>query len=205
MPLDGAHPLTALPAELLRLITADLDAIGHHSVRLSCRILRAQVDAPPPMSHGDYLDFHRQLENHSLHKVKSLLCQSCTTFKDPTPSKRSFTDAQAVQKLGGRRFCIECGIANGHYDRRDVVIKKKKFFVCGGCKLIQTPEKEEKAVADVVVTKGYSWRDSGWGKGAEITFTSGGKRWCKPCRVAIAGLGESGAIKVKQVYMPEGS
>ena len=62
-------------------------------------------------------------------------------------------------------------------------------------------DKEDKVVANVVITKGYPYRDSGWGRGAEITFDSGGKRWCKQCRVVIAGLGDSGTIKMKQVYM----
>ena len=190
-----------MPVELLRLITADLDPIGHHSVRLSCKILRAQVDVPPLMSHGEYLEFQRQFEKHSLHKVKSLFCQSCSAFKDPAPSKSTFSDAQAAPKLSGGRFCIECGIRKGHYNKRDVVIKEKKFFVCGGCKLVLKHEQEEKAVTDVVFTKGYPYRDSGVGKGAEITVTSEGKRWCKSCRLAIAGLGDSGAVKVKQVYM----
>ena len=82
------------------------------------------------------------------------------------------------------------------------MIKKKKLFVCGGCKLILPHEKEDKVVADVVFTKGYPYHDSGWGRGAEITLDSGGKRWCKLCRVVVGQLGDSGAVKVKQVYMP---
>lgn len=183
-------------------MTADLDPIAHHSIRLSCKILRAQVDVPPLMSHGEYTQFYKQLEAHSPRKLRDLLCPFCMTFKGSTPSKRTFTDAQAVQNHSGKRTCIECGIANGHYDRRDVVIKQKKLFVCGGCKLMLTHEKEEKVVADAVFTKGYPYHDSGWGRGAEITIDSGGKRWCKLCRVVIAGLGDSGAVKVKQVYIP---
>ena len=81
------------------------------------------------------------------------------------------------------------------------MIKQKKLFLCGGCKLMLPHDKEDKVVANVVITKGYPYRDSGWGRGAEITFDSGGKRWCKQCRVVIAGLGDSGTIKMKQVYM----
>lgn len=201
-PANGAQPLTALPVELLRLVTANLDPIAHHSIRLSRKVLRGHVDAPALMSHGEYVQFQKLFEAHSSRKAKNLYCSFCNTFKGSTPSKTTFTDAQAVQKYSGRRACIECGVANGHYDKRDVVIKKKKLFVCGGCKQLLTHEKEEKTVTDVVTTQGYPYRDNAWGQGAEITISSGGKRWCKLCRVAIAGLGDSGAIKVKQVHMP---
>ncbi|KAF6236725.1 hypothetical protein HO173_005016 [Letharia columbiana] len=201
-PANGVSTLNTLPVELLRFITADLDPIAHHSLRLSRKSLRAHVDAPPLMSYGEYIQFHKQFEAHSPRKLKELLCPFCNTFKKSTPSKTTFTDAQAVQNYSGKRTCIECGIANGHYDKRDVVIKKKKLFVCGGCKLILPHEKEDKVVADVVFTKGYPYHDSGWGRGAEITLDSGGKRWCKLCRVVVGQLGDSGAVKVKQVYMP---
>ena len=82
-----------------------------------------------------------------------------------------------------------------------MVIKKKKLFLCGGCKLLLPHEKEESVIADAVFTKPYPYRDSGWGQGAEITIDSGRKRWCKPCRAVIANLGESGAVKVRQVYI----
>ncbi|KAL9132979.1 MAG: hypothetical protein Q9175_005848 [Cornicularia normoerica] len=177
LPPNGAHPFSDLPVEVLGLITVNLDTIAHHSLRLCSKSIRAHVDAPTIMSHGEFIRFHKQLEAHSPRKLKHLLCPYCNTFKKSTPSKATFTDAQAVQKYSGKRACIECGIANGHYNKRDVVIKKKKFFVCGGCKLILTHEKEDKAVHDVVITKGYPYRDSGWGRGAEITFDSGGKRW----------------------------
>lgn len=202
VPPIGACPLIDLPPEMLGLITAGLDPIAHHGIRLARKCLRERLNAAPLMSYGEYVQFQRQLEVHSTHKVRNLFCSFCDTFKRPTPSKTTFTDAQAVQNYGGRRLCVECGIANGHYDKRDVVIKKRKFFVCGGCKLILTHDKEDTVVADVVVTKGYPYRDSGWGRGAEITFGDGGKRWCKGCRAAIAGLGNSGAMKLKQVYMP---
>lgn len=93
-------------------------------------------------------------------------------------------------------------MANGKYNKLDVVIKGKKFFVCGCCKLILAPEREEKGVADIVTTKGYPYRDYGYGNGAEITIGFGGKRWCKSCRAAVAGLADTGAIKLKQVRMP---
>ena len=83
-----------------------------------------------------------------------------------------------------------------------MVIKQKKYFFCGGCKLLLTHEKEEKVVVDAVFTKSYPYRDSGYGQGAEITIDSGRKRWCKPCRIVIANLGDSGAVKVSQVYIP---
>lgn len=180
----------------------DVDVIGRHSIRLASKDLRGQVDTPPIMSHGKYIQFHKRLEAHSAHRLIHLLCPFCNSFKKPTPSKTTFTDAQAVQNYSGKRTCIECGIANGHYHKRDVVIKGKKFFVCGCCKLILAHDKEEKVIADVVTTKGYPYHDYAWGNGAEITIGSGGKRWCKSCRVAIAGLGDTGAIKVKQVRMP---
>lgn len=82
-----------------------------------------------------------------------------------------------------------------------MVIKKKKFFLCGGCKLLLPHEREESVIADAVFTKAYPYRDSGWGQGAAITIDSGRKRWCKPCRAVIANLGESGAVKVRQVYI----
>lgn len=201
-PANSGRRFDALPIEIIRAITADVDHIGQHSLMLSSTQLRRQLDTPPIMSHEEYIQFHKRLEAHSAHKVTHLLCPFCNTFKKPTPAKTTFTDAHAVQNYSGKRTCIECGIANGHYDKRDVVIKGKKFFVCGCCKLVLAQDKEEKVVADVVTTKGYPRRDYMWGSGAEITIGSGGKRWCKPCRVAVAGLGETGAIKVKQVRMP---
>lgn len=198
----GARSLTALPVEILRFITANLDPIAHHGLRGSCPTLHLKVDAPPLMSHGEYIQFHKQYEAHHRKKLSHLLCPFCNIFKKSTPSKTTFTDAQAVQNYSGKRTCVECGIANGHYDRRDLVIKKKKLFLCGGCKLMLPLEKEDRVVAPVVMTKGYPYHDTGWGRGAEITFDSGGKRWCKTCRVVIANLGDSGAMKMKQVYMP---
>lgn len=201
-PANNRGPFVALPNEILQIITAGVDVIGQHSLRLSCTELRGKLDTPPIMSHGEYIQFHKGIEAHSARKLAHLLCPFCNTFKKATPSKMTFTDAQAVQNYSGKRACIECGIANGHYNKRDVVIKGKKFFVCGCCKLVLAQDREEKVVADVVTTKGYPRRDYMYGNGAEITIGSGGKRWCKPCRVAIAGLGETGAIKVKNVRMP---
>lgn len=200
-PANGAERLTALPNEVQHLISTHSDLMARHSIGLSCTALRQNTDAPPPMSRGDYIEFQKQLEIHSSRKLRHLYCPSCDTFKKPTPSKTTFTDAQAVQNHSGRRFCIECGIANGHFDRRDVVIKKKKLFLCGGCKLLLPHEKEESVIADAVFTKAYPYRDSGWGQGAEITIDSGRKRWCRSCRAVIANLGESGAVKVRQVYI----
>lgn len=154
------------------------------------------------MSHGEYIQFHKQYEAHHRKRLPDLLCPFCNIFKGSTPSKRTFTDAQAVQNYSGKRSCIECGNASGHYDRRGLVIKKQKLFLCGGCKLILPLAKEDKSLANVVITKGYPYRDSGWGRGAEITVDSGGKRWCKTCRIVIGNLGDSGAMKLKQVYMP---
>lgn len=200
-PANGASRLAALPIELLRLVAEDLDPIGLRGVRLSSKTLRAPLDAPPPMSRGEYVQFQKQLETHSSRKLRHLFCSFCNTFKSPTPSKATFTDAQAVQNYSGRRACIPCGIANGHYDKRDVVIKKKKLFACGGCREILPPDKEDTVVADVVMTKGFPYHDDMVGRGAEITIGSGGKRWCRPCRVAIGNLGGSDAIKLKGVYM----
>ena len=200
--MNGANLLFSMPVEVLHLIIMDSDLIARHSARLSCKALRPIGDVPPPMSQRQYIRFQKQLEDHSPRKLKHLYCPSCDTFKKPTSSRTTFTDAQAVQNHGGRRICIECGIANGHYDRRDVVIKQKKLFFCGGCKLLLTHEKEEKVVVDAVFTKNYPYRDIGYGQGAEITIDSGRKRWCKPCRVVIANLGDSGAVKVRKVYIP---
>ena len=184
------------------MIAANLDPIAHHSLQFSCKVLFGQADPSPLMCHGEYLQFHRQLEVHSARRLKSLLCAFCNTFKSSTPSKATFTDAQAVPKYGGRRFCIDCGIANGHYDKRDLVVKKQKLFVCGGCKVILPHEKEEKVVTNVVMTKAFPIHDLMVGCGAQITITSGGKRWCKSCRVALAGLGDSSAVKAKTVRLP---
>lgn len=201
-PANGACRLTALPTELLRLVTAKLDPIGYRGVRLSSKSLRGQLDAPPPMTLREYAEFQKQLEAHSSRNLKTLFCSFCNHFKARTPSRNTFTDAQAVQDHSGRRACIECGVNNGHYDKRDVVIKKKKFFACGGCKHVLPHDEEDKVVADVVTTKGYPYRDSAFGQGAEITFGSGGKRWCRRCRASLQNLGGSGAMKLKQVYMP---
>lgn len=201
-PANGADILTILPSETLHQIVMATDLFARHSLKLSCKALRPFGDNLPPMSQGEYVEFQRRLETHSSHKLKNLYCPSCDTFKRPTPSNTIFTDAQAVQRLRGRRICVECGIANGYYNRRDVVIKKKKLFLCGGCKLLLPPEKEETAVTNVVFTKAFPWHDEGWGSGAEITIGSGRKRWCKPCRAAIANLGDSGAVKVKKVHVP---
>ena len=199
---NGANILTALPSEVLHLIAMDLDLVALHSFRFSCKALRPFGDVSSPMSQGEYIRFQRQLEANSSRRLKHLYCPSCDSFKRPTPSRATFTDAQAVQRLNGRRICVECGIANGYYDRRDVVIKKKKLFLCGGCKLLLPHEKEETVVANVVFTKAFPWHNEGWGRGAEITIGSGRKRWCKPCRAAIANLADSGAVKVKQVDVP---
>ena len=187
---------------MLRLVTGHLDPIAHHSLKGSCRTLRLQVDAPPVMSRGEYIQFYKQYEAHHPKKLKVLLCPFCMIFKGSTPSQRTFTDAQAVQNYSGKRTCVECGIANGHYVRRDLVIKKQKLFWCGGCRLLLPLKKEDMAISTVVITKGYPYHDNGWGKGAEISIDSGRKRWCKPCRVVIGNLGDTGAIKLKQVYMP---
>ena len=201
-PANGASRLTALPIELLRLIAADLDQIGLRGVRHSSKTLRTHLDAPPIMTRGEHAQFQKQLEAHASRKLKTLFCSFCSTFKSSTPSKATFTDAQAVQNYSGRRACISCGIANGHYDKRDVVIKKKKLFACGGCREILPQDKEDTVVADVVVTKAFPWHDQFYGSGAEMTIGSGGKRWCRQCRVAIGGLRDSDAIKVKTVPMP---
>ena len=116
-------------------------------------------------------------------------------------SRATFTDAQAVPNLNGRRTCVDCGIASGHYDRRDIVINKKKHFLCRGCKGVLTLDKEEKVVVNAVFTEAYPYQGTGWGQGAEITIHSAGKRWCKPCRLVITNLGDSGAVKVKQVIV----
>ena len=197
-----SDPLTALPNELLHAIVADAGPIAYYSVRLSCKSLHTSLAAPPSLSLDDYAQLQRQFEAHSPYKPKNLYCQSCNVFKKSTPSRTTFTDAQAVSNLSGERTCIDCGVANGHYNRRDVVIKKRKLFLCGGCKLLLALDKEEKVITNVVFTKAYTWRDDGYGKGAEITIGSGGKRWCKGCRAAIANLGGSEAVKVKQVYIP---
>lgn len=201
-PADGSEFFTTLPNEVLQDIVAESDLIAYHSVRLSSKALRTRLPDPPLMSQAEYIQFQRQLEVHSSRRLKHLYCSSCNTFKRPTPSKTTFTDAQAVQNHTGRRLCLDCGIANGHYDKRDVVIKKKKLFLCGGCKLLLAHEKEEKAVTIVVFTTAYPYHDNGWGRAAEITIDSGGKRWCKPRRAAIANLGASGAVSVKQIDIP---
>ena len=177
------------------------DLIAHHSIRLSCKTLRTSLAVPPLMSQGEYIQFQQQLETHSSHRVKRLYCPSCNSFKPSTASRATFTDAHAAQNHAGRRHCVDCGIASGHYDRRDVVIKRKKFFLCGGCKLLLPLDKEEAAVTNVVFTAAYGYRDPGYGLGAEITIDAGGKRWCKPCRTAIVNLAGSGAVKVKQVHI----
>ena len=99
-------------------------------------------------------------------------------------------------------MCVECGISSGYYDRRDVVIKKKKLFLCGGCKVLLLHDREEKVITDAIFTKAFPWHSDGWGQAAEITIGSGRKRWCKACRVVIANLGDSGAVKAKPVRAP---
>lgn len=203
MPLaNGADIFTILPSETLHQIVMGTDLFARHSLKLSCKALRPFGDNAPLMSRGEYVEFQKRLEATSSDKLKHLYCPSCDTFKKPTPSNTAFTDAQAVQNLRGKRTCVECGIANCYYNRRDVFIKKKKFFLCGGCKLLLPPEREETAMTDVVFTKAFPWHSDGWGRAAEITIGSGRKRWCKPCRVTIANLADSGAVKVQQVRGP---
>ena len=199
VPANSAHNLSTLPNEMLASIIASIDSIGHHSLRLTSKALRASVGIPPLMTHEEYVQFNRGFEAHSARKLKTLLCSHCNVFKKSIASKTTFSDAQAAQNLNGRRACIDCGIANGHYDRRDLVIKRKKLFVCGGCKLMLTHDKEEVGVQDVVITKAFPYRDYAFGRAAEITFDDGGKRWCEQCRMVIAGLGEGRTMKVKQV------
>ena len=196
-PANGAHPLLTVANELLQSIVAELDVITLHSVRLSGKELRRRVDTPAPMSEGEYVQFQKQFEAHTSRKPRSLYCPSCNTFKNPTPSKTSFTDAQAVRNLTGRRSCLDCAVANGHFDKRDVVIKKKHWFSCGGCKGLLSLDKEETVVTNAVIRKDFPWHDDHNGLTAEITIGSGGKRWCKPCRAAMANLGASGAVKVR--------
>ena len=202
MPPHSTHTISTLPNEILASIVASIDPIGHHSLRLTSKALRASVGIPPLMSREEYVQFNRGFEAHSARKLKTLLCSHCCVFKKSTASKTTFSDAQAAQNLNGRRACIDCGIANGHYDRRDLVIKRKKLFVCGGCKLMLTHDKEEATVQDVVITKAFPYRDYAFGRAAEMTFDDGGKRWCKQCRMVIAGLGEGRTMKVKQVRAP---
>ena len=199
VPPNSAHTLSSLPNEMLASIIASIDQIGHHSLRLTSKALRASVGIPPLMTHEEYVQFNRGFEAHSARKLKNLLCSHCNVFKKSMASKTTLSDAQAAQNLNGRRACIDCGIANGHYDRRNLVIKRKKLFVCGGCKLMLTHDKEEVGVQDVVITKAFPYRDYAFGRAAEITFDDGGKRWCKQCRMVIAGLGEGRTMKVKQV------
>ena len=196
-PSNRAHPLLSVPNEVLQIIVAELDVLSLYSIRLSGKELRRRVDTPPPMSVGEYVQFQRQFEAHASRKLRSLYCPSCNRFNSPTPSKTSFTDAQAVRNLNGRRSCIECAINNGHFDKRDVVIKKKHFFSCGGCKTLLTLDKEETAVTNVVIRKDFPYHDDMNGRAAEITIGSGGKRWCKTCRAAFGNLGASGAVKVR--------
>lgn len=183
------------------MVTESLDTIDHHSIRLSSKLLRATVGAPPLMSYEEFVEFHRRLEAHSRRKLKDLFCSFCSNFIKSTPSKTTFTDAQAAPNYRGRRACINCSIVNGHFDRRDVVIKKKKFFVCAGCKNILPHANEQTTVMDVLLTAPFPYRDEGWGQGAEITISSGGKRWCKGCRMAIASLEDSGAVRATRVYL----
>ena len=206
-PASGTDLFSRLPNEVLHHIIVQSDPIARHGVMLTCKRLRpfgqgVDGEVAPPLSQAEYIQFQKQLEAHSSRKLRHLYCPSCDTFKKPMPSKTTFTDAHAVQNYSGRRICLECGISSGYYDRRDVVIKKQKLFLCGGCKLLWPHEKEEKAVADAVFTKAFAWHSYGWGQGAEITIGSGRRRWCKPCRVVIANLGDSGAVKVKPVHMP---
>ena len=202
-PADGANLFSGLPNEVLHQIIMKSDLIARHSFRLCSKQLRLlQVEpgyAPPPLSQAEYIRFQRQLETHSSHKLRNLYCPSCNTFKKPTPSRTTFADVHAVQNYSRQRICVECGIANGYYNRRDVVIKKMKYFLCGGCKLLLPHEKEENNVANAVFTKAFPYHDDGWSRAAEITIDSGKKKWCKQCRAVIANLGDSGAVKVKLV------
>ena len=206
-PASGIDLFSRLPNEVLHHIIVQSGPIARHGVMLTCKRLRpfgqgVDGEVAPTLSQVEYIQFQKQLEAHSSRKLKHLYCPSCDTFKKSTPSRTTFTDAHAVQNHSGRRICLECGISSGFYHRRDVVIKKQKLFLCSGCKLLWPHEKEETAVVDAVFTKAFPWHSDHWRQGAEITISSGKRRWCKPCRAVIANLGDSDAVKVKPVRMP---
>ena len=206
-PASGVDLFSRLPNEVLDHIIVQSGPIARHSIMLTCKRLRPfgqgiDGEAAPRLSRADYIQFQKGLEAHSCRRLRHLYCASCDTFKKPTPSKTTFTDAHAVQNYTGRRICVECGVRSGYYDRRDVVIKKQKHFLCGGCKVLCPLEKEDKAVVDAVFTRPFPWPGYYWGQGAEISIGSGRRRWCRPCRAVIANLGGSGAVKVKPVRMP---
>ena len=87
-PANGVSTLNTLPVELLRFITADLDPIAHHSLRLSRKSLRAHVDAPPLMSYGEYIQFHKQFEAHSPANSKSFSVPFATPSRNPRHQKQ---------------------------------------------------------------------------------------------------------------------
>ena len=205
-PASGTDLFSRLPNEVLHHIIVQSDPIARHSVMLTCKRLRpfgqgVDGEVAPTLSRAEYIQFQKQLETHSSRKLKHLYCASCNTFKKATASRTTFTDAHAVQNYSGRRMCLECAISQNYYNRRDVVIKKQKLFLCGGCRLLLPHEKEEKAVVDAVITRAFAWHSDVWGQGAEITIGSGRRRWCKPCRVVIANLENSNAVRVKHVRM----
>lgn len=205
-PASGTDLFSRLPNEVLHNIIVQSGPIARHSVMLTCKRLRpfgqgVDGEVAPPLSQAEYIQFQKQLEAHSSRKLKHLYCPCCNTFKKATSSRTTFTDAQAVQNYSGRRMCLECGISKGFYNRRDVVIKKQKLFLCGGCRQLWPHEKEEKAVVDAVITRAFAWHSDSWGQGVEITIGSGRRRWCKPCRVVIANLDDSNAVRVRPVHM----
>ena len=121
--------LLSLPAELMRMVTDELDPVDHVSLRSASRVLWATRDNLPRLNSTESVDYHLRYEKDTRippKKVLSLVCTYCQRLRP-----RRFFDDIMRKKKRRTRHCITCGIYHlnvGVFTRDGVTM-----LGCRGC------------------------------------------------------------------------